>query len=86
VSKGSRPAPGPVSRALAEILRDAWLELLITQTKFGELLGGVPQSTISQYLNGGMTVDPDTLVKMCRVLSIDPVAAFAIAVELANRE
>ncbi|TDW30982.1 helix-turn-helix domain-containing protein [Cryobacterium psychrophilum] len=78
--KGTAPKPGPVSLALAPLLNDAFLELLVTQKRFGEMLGGVPQSTVSLYLRGERAIDVDLFVTMCRVLSIDPVEVFAVAV------
>ena len=70
--KGSKSKPGPVSRALASLLNDAFLELLVTQSQFGQMLGGVPQSTVSLYLRGERALDMDLFVAMCKVLGIDP--------------
>lgn len=70
---------------LASLLRDAFLELLISQRQFGEMLNGMPQSTVSTYLRGERAVDVDTLVKMCQVLGIDPVEIFAAAVRSAQQ-
>jgi len=85
MAKGSRTKPGPVSLALAPILKDAFLELLITQEKFGELLGDIPQSTVSVYLLGERALDMDLFVKMCRVLTVDPVEVLSAALHAAEQ-
>ena len=79
MAKGTRSDPGPVTKALAPLLNDAFLELLITQTQFGVLIGGIPQSTVSLYLRGERQIDVDLFVTMCRVLGIDPVEVFSAA-------
>lgn len=70
--------------ALAPLLNDAFLELLISQKRFGEMLGGVPQSTISLYLRGEHVLDMELFVSMCRVLKIDPQEVFRAALVAAK--
>lgn len=65
--------------ALAPILNDAFLELLVSQERFGEMLGGVPQSTVSLYLRGESVLDVELFVRMCLVLGIDPQEVFGAA-------
>jgi transcriptional regulator with XRE-family HTH domain len=78
VPKGSKAKPGPVTAALAPLLNDAFLEMLISQKRFGQMVG-IPQSTISLYLRGERALDLDTFVHICRALGIDPIEAFATA-------
>ena len=79
MAKGSMTAPGPLTAAIAEILRDAFLELFISQARFGELLGGMPQSTVSIYLRGEHVMDMELFLKTCRVLNLDPLDVFSTA-------
>jgi predicted transcriptional regulator len=65
--------------AVAVILNDAFLEMLISQKRFGELLGGIPQQTVSQYLRGERALDVDLFVNMCRATLIDPVEVLSAA-------
>jgi plasmid maintenance system antidote protein VapI len=71
--------PGPLTLAISELINDAFLELLISQAEFGELLGGMPQSTVSVYLRGERALDMELYVRMCRVVAIDPEAIFSYA-------
>ena len=76
--------PGPMSLAVAVILNNAFLEMVITQKRLGELLGGIPQQTISQYLRGDRALDMDLFVTMCEVLSLNPFDVFAKALRSLN--
>ena len=71
--------PGPMSLAVAAIINDAFLELFISQKRFGEMLGGIPQQTISLYLRGERALDVDLFVSMCRTTLIDPMEVLSTA-------
>ncbi|WP_283499658.1 helix-turn-helix transcriptional regulator [Cryobacterium sp. PH31-O1] len=64
---------------MAAIVNDAFLEMFITQKRLGELLGGIPQQTISQYLRGDRALDMDLFVSLCRVLRLDPLEVITAA-------
>jgi hypothetical protein len=68
-----------MSLAVAPVLNDAYLEMFISQKRLGELLGGIPQQTVSLYLRGERALDMDLFVTMCDVLSLDPIVVFTAA-------
>jgi transcriptional regulator with XRE-family HTH domain len=65
--------------AVAAILHSAFLELLITQAKFGARLG-IPQTTVSDYLRGARVIDVETLARLCEALDLDMVRVIEFAV------
>lgn len=67
---GSNARPGPLTFAIAAILRTAFLEQLTTQAKFGARLN-IPQTTISDYLRGERVIDVETLARLCEALDLD---------------
>lgn len=70
--------PGELTRAVATILNDGFLELLTSQDEFALTLG-IPQSTLSEYLRGVKVLDMETFVLFCEAVDLDPQEVFAVA-------
>lgn len=78
VARGRNPEPGPLTAVIAAILRDAFLELLISQDVFAERIG-MPQSTLSAYLLGQKVLDLQTFVRLSYEFGLDPLNVLATA-------
>ncbi|HEY2644564.1 MAG TPA: helix-turn-helix transcriptional regulator [Galbitalea sp.] len=76
---GRNTQPGALTRAIATILNDAFLELLQTQQQFGQTLR-IPQSTLSNYLRGHTVIDIEVLAALCKALDLDLVNVIETAV------
>jgi transcriptional regulator with XRE-family HTH domain len=80
VAAGSNTEPGPLTEAIAAILHNAFLEQLVSQRVFGARIG-IPQSTLSEILNGSKVVDIELLAVLCDALDIDLVRVIAAAMK-----
>ncbi len=54
-----------------DMIRKRRKELNLTGEKLGELIG-VSKQTVSKYENGTVNISNKTLMKICKVLEIDP--------------
>lgn len=61
--------PGPLTEAIASILRDAVEGRGLTQTQVAESIGQ-SQSQVSKYLRGETTMDAEEIDKVCRLVGI----------------
>lgn len=84
MARGRNTPPGPLTFAIAAILRDALLESLMTQTQLGDRIG-MPQSMVSTYLNAGKVLDVELLDQMCRALGLELGNVIRVAVDAKER-
>lgn len=81
VAAGRNTPPGPLTRAIAAILYNAFLELLITQKQFGQRVG-LAQSSVSYYLSGVKVLDMEIFVRLCTALDLEPSEVLVAAVKM----
>jgi len=67
---GTRRPPGPLSRAIANILSDALGDAGIGQTELGEVVG-ISQSQLSKLLRAERALTIDELDRLCTALALD---------------
>jgi transcriptional regulator with XRE-family HTH domain len=69
VPTGSKRPPGPLSRAVAAIVADAFTESGLSQRALGEATG-ISQSQMSKYLRGERSMLLDDLDEVCFALGL----------------
>lgn len=61
--------PGPLTEAIASILREAVEARGLVQRQVAEAIGQ-SQTQVSRYLRGEVTMDAEEIDKVCRLLGI----------------
>ena len=77
--------PGPLTRSIASILKDAVEERGLTQMQVAEVIGQ-SQSQVSKYLRGEVVMDAEEIYKICRLVGVSIVDLFATAEQAVNSE
>ena len=81
MAAGSKPAPGPLSEAIAEILRGQQARKKTTAQAISKAVGMSP-AQLSGVLNGQKHVDVEQLDRICFALSLDMEAVLREADEM----
>ena len=62
--------PGPLTEAIASILREAVESRGLLQRQVADAIGQ-SQTQVSRYLRGEVTMDAEEIDKMCRVVGLN---------------
>lgn len=62
--------PGPLTEAIASILREAVEDRGLLQRQVADAIGQ-SQTQVSRYLRGEVTMDAEEIDKMCRFLGLN---------------
>jgi antitoxin component HigA of HigAB toxin-antitoxin module len=83
MSRGKGSAPGPLTRALARLLSDAFDDSFITQKTLGDLVG-MSKSSVSRALRGETVLDMEQFSSICHELGVPADAILADAMRSAG--
>lgn len=76
--RGPNSAPTALTRAVAEILRGAFEDLLITQATFGQQVG-MSSSVVSLTFLGDRVPDLAQFIRLCEAVGLPPVYVLSAA-------